>query len=148
MPYNGFELPDGQTSGIYTASCLVTRAMIKAQPEDEKPKVVVRPYTPTSPPDAKGHLDLVVKVYDKGVMSKFIDNLKIGDSLDIKGPIKKYPYEPNAKKAIGMVAGGTGITPMLQVIDAILANPADKTKGEVKGLLKDLGFDASNVYKF
>jgi hypothetical protein len=30
-------------------------------------------------------------------------------------PVKKYPYEPNAKKAIGMVAGGTGITPMLQV---------------------------------
>ena len=31
------------------------------------------------------------------------------------------------KKALGMVAGGTGITPMLQVIQTILMNPADKT---------------------
>ncbi|EFJ41779.1 hypothetical protein VOLCADRAFT_107549 [Volvox carteri f. nagariensis] len=123
-----FELPEGQTSGIFVASCLVTRAMLKAKPEDEKPKAVIRPYTPTSPPDAKGYLDLVVKVYDKGVMSKHIDSLKIGDSLEIKGPIKKYPYEANTKKHIGMVAGGTGITPMLQVIDAILDNPNDKTQ--------------------
>ncbi|GLI66870.1 hypothetical protein VaNZ11_010861 [Volvox africanus] len=123
-----FELPAGQTSGIYVASCLVTRAMLKAKPEDEKPKAVVRPYTPTSAPDAKGYLDLVVKVYDKGVMSKHIDSLKIGESLEMKGPIKKYPYEANAKKHIGMVAGGTGITPMLQVIDAILDNPDDKTQ--------------------
>ncbi|GLC37614.1 hypothetical protein PLESTF_001642100 [Pleodorina starrii] len=123
-----FELPEGQTSGMYVASCLVTRAVLKAKPEDEKPKPVIRPYTPTSPPDAKGYMDLVVKVYDKGVMSKHIDSLKVGETLEMKGPIKKYPYEPNTKKHIGMVAGGTGITPMLQVIDAILENPNDKTQ--------------------
>ena len=32
----------------------------------------------------------------------------------MKGPIPKYPYHPNIKKNIGMVAGGTGLTPMLQ----------------------------------
>jgi cytochrome-b5 reductase len=31
-------------------------------------------------------------------------------------------------KNIGMIAGGTGITPMLQIIRAILKNPNDKTK--------------------
>lgn len=31
----------------------------------------------------------------------------------------------NFKKNIGMVAGGTGITPMLQVIDHIFADPHD-----------------------
>jgi cytochrome-b5 reductase len=31
-------------------------------------------------------------------------------------------------KEFGMIAGGTGITPMFQVIKAILTNPADKTK--------------------
>jgi cytochrome-b5 reductase len=31
-------------------------------------------------------------------------------------------------RAIGMIAGGTGITPMLQIIHAIVKNPADKTK--------------------
>ncbi len=40
-------------------------AVLKANPDDEKPKPIIRPYTPTSPPDAKGYLDLVVKVYEK-----------------------------------------------------------------------------------
>lgn len=35
--------------------------------------------------------------------------------MDFKGPLAKYPYKPNCKRSIGMVAGGTGITPMLQV---------------------------------
>lgn len=30
--------------------------------------------------------------------------------------------------AAGMLAGGTGVTPMYQVANAILKNPADKTK--------------------
>ena len=34
---------------------------MKDNPEDEKPKAVVRPYTPTSPPSARGYLDLVIK---------------------------------------------------------------------------------------
>lgn len=45
-----------------------------------------------------------------------------------QGPIIKVKYEPNMKEAIGMVCGGTGITPMLQVVEGILSNPADKTK--------------------
>lgn len=40
----------------------------------------------------------------------------------------KIKYEPNMKESIGMVAGGTGITPMLQVLEHILANPNDRTK--------------------
>jgi len=32
------------------------------------------------------------------------------------------------KKEIGMIAGGSGITPMLQVLHTILKNPEDKTK--------------------
>lgn len=57
-----FELPNNQTSGIYTASCLVTKAMLKEKPDDEQAKPVVRPYTPTSAPNTQGYLDLVIKV--------------------------------------------------------------------------------------
>lgn len=32
------------------------------------------------------------------------------------------------KKDIGFVAGGTGIAPMLQIIECVLSNPADKTR--------------------
>ena len=61
-------------------------------------------------------------------MSKHFGTLKVGDSLDIKGPIVKLKYEPNMKRAIGMVAGGTGITPMLQVCAfSACAQPAPPT---------------------
>ena len=61
-------------------------------------------------------------------MSKHIGELKVGDSLLMKGPFKKIDVQPNMKKAIGMVAGGTGITPMLQVIQKLLADPRDTTE--------------------
>jgi len=88
----------------------------------------MRPYTPISRPAVAGYLELAVKTYPDGKMSKHMASLKVGDKLDFKGPIVKLPYKPNEFKEIGMVAGGTGIAPMLQVIDEVLANPTDKTK--------------------
>jgi cytochrome-b5 reductase len=54
--------------------------------------------------------------------------LKIGDKAKIKGPKGKFVYTPDLSRELGMIAGGTGITPMLQIIRAALKNPADKTK--------------------
>ena len=54
--------------------------------------------------------------------------MKIGDWLECKGPKGKFTYYPNMVKNLGMIAGGTGITPMLQVIRSIMRNPADKTQ--------------------
>jgi hypothetical protein len=42
-----------QEAGLPVASCLVVKAPLQG-PGDDKPKVVIRPYTPTSAPDAKG----------------------------------------------------------------------------------------------
>ena len=36
-------------------------------------------------------------------------------------------YQPGLVRAFGMIAGGTGITPMLQIVRAILKNPSDRT---------------------
>lgn len=91
-------------------------------------KEIFRSYTPTSSDDELGYFDLMIKVYDKGAMSQYIDKLKIGDHLDVRGPKGLFVYKPNMLKSIGMVAGGTGITPMLQVIRAIAKNPQDKTE--------------------
>ncbi|MCO5585691.1 hypothetical protein L7F22_039627 [Adiantum nelumboides] len=118
---------DDEKLGLNVASCLLTRAQL-GNKDDGKPNYVVRPYTPISPPDSKGYFDLMVKVYPQGKMSRHIGSLKPGDTSEVKGPISKIPCKPNMKKNIGMIAGGTGITPMLQVIDAILSNKDDLTK--------------------
>jgi len=91
-------------------------------------KEIFRSYTPVSSDDDLGYFDLLIKVYEKGLMSKYIDNLKVGDLLDVRGPKGLFVYRANMLRAIGMIAGGTGITPMLQVIRAIVKNPDDKTQ--------------------
>lgn len=85
--------------------------------------------TPISTEEERGYLDLVVKAYPApdGVMSRHIHSLRPGDKLEFKGPWPKIEVRPNKWKKIGMVAGGTGITPMLQVVRAVVNNPSDVT---------------------
>ena len=115
-------------SGMTVASCLLTKAAIGSEKPDGSRANVMRPYTPISRPAVKGYLELAVKTYPDGKMSQHMAKLKVGDKLDFKGPIVKLAYKANEYKTIGMVAGGTGIAPMLQVADEILENPSDKTK--------------------
>jgi cytochrome-b5 reductase len=91
-------------------------------------KDVMRSYTPTSSDDDLGHFELLIKAYEKGNISRHVSLLKIGDKAKIKGPKGKFVYTPDLSRELGMIAGGTGITPMLQIIRAALKNPADKTK--------------------
>lgn len=137
IPYNHntstfvFELPEGTDSGLHVASCLVTRSTAREGPSvcnDDKGKPVIRPYTPITPPKQKDTLHLMVKKYAEGKMTNHIFSLKPGDQLSMKGPFPKWSYKPNEFKAIGMIAGGSGITPHWQIIQEITSNPQDKTK--------------------
>lgn len=116
-------------------------------------QLVIRPYTPVSSDDDKGYMDLVIKVYFKdvnpkfpegGKMSQHLNNMAVGDFIDVRGPNGLLVYEgqgnflirPDKKtdpvqrsvKKVGLIAGGTGITPMLQLIRQILKDPEDKTE--------------------
>ncbi|CAN0900904.1 NADH-cytochrome b5 reductase-like protein [Linum grandiflorum] len=122
-----FSFDPSSKLGLDIASCLLTRYPLETTAEG-KTKYVIRPYTPISDPEAKGYFDLLIKVYPDGKMSQHLASLKPGDVVEVKGPIQKLRYSPNMKKHIGMVAGGSGITPMLQVIEAILKNPDDNTQ--------------------
>lgn len=90
-------------------------------------KQVSRSYTPISSDDDLGFFELLIKSYPNGIISKFVGDLEVGDYLDVRGPKGQFVYTPNMCRAIGMIAGGTGITPMLQIIRAILKNPGDVT---------------------
>lgn len=90
-------------------------------------KMITRSYTPTSSDDDVGHFDLMVKAYEKGNISRYLSLLSVGDKVRIKGPKGQFNYRPGLSTHLGMIAGGTGITPMLQIIRAILKNPHDKT---------------------
>lgn len=83
------------------------------------------------------------KFPEGGKMSQYLEQMKLGDTMLMQGPKGKLTYKghgvfeivPKPKvlevrkaKKVGMIAGGTGITPMLQVIRAILKDPSDKTE--------------------
>lgn len=110
-------------------------------------KLCMRAYTPTSSVDEVGFFELVVKVYFKnvhprfpngGMMSQYLDSLSVGAMLDVKGPLGHIEYlgrgqfsvhgKPKFAKKLAMLAGGTGITPIYQVVQAILKDPEDDTE--------------------
>lgn len=137
IPYNHntstfvFELPKGTDSGLHVASALLTKSVASEGEmacRDDKGKPVMRPYTPVTPPEQKDTLHLLVKNYPNGKMTNHIFSLKPGDQLAMKGPIPKWNYKPNEFKVVGMIAGGSGITPHWQIIQEIASNPVDKTK--------------------
>jgi len=92
-------------------------------------KDVARSYTPTSNNTDLGRLELVIKCYPDGALTgKYLANLKVGDRTLFRGPKGAMKYKKGLCKKIGMVAGGTGITPMYQIIRAICEDENDTTE--------------------
>lgn len=85
-----------------------------------QPKEVVRSYTPISSDEEKGYFDLLIKSYPTGNISRHVASLMVGQTMKVKGPKGAMVYTPNMVRHFGMIAGGTGITPMLQIIRAIV----------------------------
>lgn len=99
---------------------------IKAEVDGES---VSRSYTPVSNNADRGVLELVVKVYPDGKLTNgYLAKLESGDEVQFRGPKGAMRYYPGLCKQIGMVAGGTGITPMFQVIRAICEDDRDTTE--------------------
>ena len=145
-----FGLGQGQELGLPIGKHIVISATIKDKP-------VSRAYTPVA--SEKGYFDLLVKIYypterfpTGGLMSQYLDRLQLGDCVNVRGPVGGLEYlgKGNFKfqgivrefKKVGMIAGGTGITPMLQIAKAVTADNlqlsllfANQTPNDI--LLKD-----------
>ncbi|TQS31676.1 hypothetical protein Golomagni_08037, partial [Golovinomyces magnicellulatus] len=98
---------------------------------DGQTKEIVRSYTPISGDHQPGHFDLLIKSYPQGNISKHMASLMVGQSIRVRGPKGAFVYTPNMVRHFGMVAGGTGITPMLQIIRAIVRGRATGDKTQV-----------------
>ncbi|XP_051192559.1 nitrate reductase [NAD(P)H] [Lolium perenne] len=107
-------------------------------------KLCMRAYTPTSSVEEVGHVELLIKIYFKdedpkfpagGLLSQYLDSLPLGAPVSIKGPVGHIEYngrgsftvggERRSARRLAMVAGGTGITPVYQVIQAVLRDQPD-----------------------
>ncbi|KAI7840931.1 hypothetical protein COHA_005362 [Chlorella ohadii] len=128
---------------------------VTAQIKGEK---VVRPYRPVTLDHERGYFDLVIKasaalpaanseVYhagedpkhpEGGKMSQHMDSLKEGDTIDVRGPWGEFHYLGAGRftyngregrcRRINLLGGGTGITPLYQVMRAIMEDDNDSTE--------------------
>jgi cytochrome-b5 reductase len=95
---------------------------------------VERFYTPCTPNGAKGHFDLIVRNH-YGKMTTPLFKLKVGETMDFRAIMFKLKYKPNKWDDVGMIAGGSGVTPMLQLIRQILPMGLDDPYYElIKGM--------------
>ncbi|PBP17188.1 nitrate reductase [Diplocarpon rosae] len=91
---------------------------------DGSTKEIVRSYTPISGDHQPGFFDLLIKSYPTGNISKYMASLIVGQTIKVRGPKGAMVYTPNMVRHFGMIAGGTGITPMLQIIRAVIRGRA------------------------
>lgn len=104
-------------------------------------KEVVRSYTPISSDVHPGYFDLMIKSYPTGNISRHLATLKVGDTMKVKGPKGAMVYTPNMVRSFGMIAGGTGITPMLQIVRAILRGRKSGDKTEINLIFANVNED-------
>jgi len=121
-----FALPNLDSQiGLLVGQYVAVRAVISG-------KEVVRFYSPISRNSDYGKIDLLVKIEPEksylGSMTGYLNSLEVGNTLEFKGPLGGFEYHRNMYKEVGMIAGGTGISPMVQIIRSVVAHPEDKTQ--------------------
>ncbi|CAM1511130.1 Fc.00g086430.m01.CDS01 [Cosmosporella sp. VM-42] len=130
---------ENQEVGLPTGQHLMLRLRDPATRE-----AIIRAYTPFSDGAQRGTLDVLIKIYydtperKGGKMTQALDSLPLGHFVEFKGPIGHFEYRGNGLCVIGsqerrvkrfiMVCGGSGITPIWQVLRAVLTDKADPTK--------------------
>lgn len=135
-----FELEhEKQTLGLPVGQHLMLRVKDPSSAND----FIIRSYTPTSETNREGTMELLVKIYFEtptspgGKMTTALDKLPLGSVVEFKGPIGKFEYLGRGKaifsgkerqvRSFRMICGGSGITPIFQVLRAVMQDPQDQT---------------------
>lgn len=106
-------------------------------------EATIRAYTPISEGSDAGTLRVLVKIYydtpqnKGGQMTQALEGLPLGRMVDFKGPVGKFEYLGNGLcrisgkerkvKRFVMVCAGSGITPIFQVLRAVIKDKEDPT---------------------
>ena len=91
-------------------------------------QAATRLYTPITPNKTKGGFECVIKYYPQGCFTPELFKKRAGDVIHARIQHLKLKYKKGDYDNIGLIAGGTGIAPMLQIIRAVLSEPEDQAK--------------------
>jgi benzoate/toluate 1,2-dioxygenase reductase subunit len=79
---------------------------------------LARSYSMAHAPRAEGPWTFAIRLLDSGAMSEWLRAAPEGAALEIEGPFGHF-YLRAAERPILMVAGGTGLAPMLAMLEAL-----------------------------
>lgn len=97
--------------------------------ENADGRTVSRPYTIISSPGLVNSFSVMIKLYSEGKMSKIIREKWIqGYSVAWRGPVGVCHYKPNSHPKVLLIAAGTGIAPLYQLLKLIVDNQDDETR--------------------
>ncbi|KAE9398198.1 hypothetical protein BT96DRAFT_920963, partial [Gymnopus androsaceus JB14] len=158
-----FEDPKVVSNIPVSSTCVVRAPKEKPLYEDEgkkskcpynsgKNQEVYRSYTPVTARGSVGILSFVIKKQRQndehpGKMSHYIHSMEIGDTLEIMGYLERapsmIPWKKNKYDAVTMIAGGVGLTPLLQILEYSLDDENNTKFGhfEVVYVLSDPPLD-------
>ncbi|XP_072853749.2 NADH-cytochrome b5 reductase-like isoform X1 [Pogona vitticeps] len=115
-----FELPGNSRLGLSLGQHIVLRGLVNGLE-------VQRAYTPITPVNAEGYFEVLIKCYENGLMSQYVKSWKKGDAIFWRGPFGGFPYTANQYGELLMLASGTGLAPMLPILQYITENEDDET---------------------
>jgi ferredoxin-NADP reductase len=77
-----------------------------------------RSYSIASEPERTGEIDLTVEKIENGEVSPYFHDVLVpGDLIEVRGPIGGYfVWEPNTKMPLLLIAGGSGIVPLMAIL--------------------------------
>lgn len=121
-----FNLPGAtQSSGLKIGQFVSIRGEWDGQ-------TLVGYYSPITLPDDHGVIGILVRV-DKGTLKDWLKALRPGDAVEMRAcgglviervpSLKQLQFEKEPIRRIAMIAGGSGVAPMIQIIRAALKRP-------------------------
>ncbi|XP_070259444.1 NADH-cytochrome b5 reductase-like isoform X1 [Myotis yumanensis] len=124
-----FALPGSSQLGLRPGQHLILRGIVDGLE-------IQRAYTPISPVNAEGYFEVLIKCYQTGLMSRYVESLRAGDTAFWRGPFGNFFYKPNQYGELLMLASGTGLAPMVPLLHSITDNAEDETFVTLVGCFK------------
>lgn len=124
-----FALPGNSQLGLRPGQHLILRGTV----DDLE---IQRAYTPISPVNTEGYFEVLIKCYQTGLMSQCVKSWRVGDAAFWRGPFGSFCYKPNQYGELLMLAAGTGLAPMVPILQSITDNAEDETFVTLVGCFK------------
>jgi len=87
----------------------------------------VRRYSMASPPGDLPRIELLIRLLPNGLMSTYVsERAAVDDVLEIEGPFGSFLLREKVRAPHIMIAGGTGLAPMMSMLDVLRTTPGSK----------------------